>query len=294
MSKGEEMVLRVILSIGIFSFLSGTNSSSAEAQASTSRNVILISVDGLGSKTLMRAKAPHIKALADAGVTARNARAVLPTITITNHASMISGVGPLRHRMVANFDWCPEMKVPSLFDLGRRQGRKTAMITAKTKLRCLVDEAQITSFKDLNRRPASGVAAETVKTLDDVAPQFLFVHFGDVDWAGHRFGWESSQQLAAVGSVDQAIREIVDAINQRPHLRDNTVVIITSDHGGQGRNHFGREEDQSIVWIAAGPGIRAGSVFQNPVTASDTAVMAAYFLGWGVPREWQWTGTLHR
>lgn len=287
------MIFRRCVCVVSFILLSLYVPTVLRADSSASKTLILISVDGLSPEALRKAQAPNIKSWARAGVTAPNARAVLPAITITNHASMVAGVGPARHQMVANFEWCNEISVPTLFDLGRRLGQRTAMIAAKSKLKCIVNESQLNHFRILNRHSAEAVALEAVRTLDSIAPQFLFVHFGDVDWAGHKYGWESSQQIAAIERVDQALGTLFQAVYQRAEISARTTIILTSDHGGQGRSHFVSERDQSIVWYAVGPTIPAGSVIQGRLNAADTAAMAASYMGWPIPREWGWTGTTH-
>src|SRR5690349_5083121 len=72
------------------------------AQAGSDRYVLILSIDGLSPEALAKAEAPNIKEWSRQGVSARDARSVYPVKTITNHASMITGVSFWRHFMLLN------------------------------------------------------------------------------------------------------------------------------------------------------------------------------------------------
>lgn len=71
-------------------------------------------------------------------------------------------------------------------------------------------------------------------------------------------------------------------------LRKSTFVIITSDHGGQGKTH-GADDARSrhIPWIASGPGVVKNfdltQFAELEVHTEDTAVTALYLLGAPLP-----------
>jgi predicted AlkP superfamily pyrophosphatase or phosphodiesterase len=255
--------------------------------------VIIVSIDGLSPTALEAANAPNIKAWRKLGARANNAQAVIPAITLTNHASMISGVGPTRHLMVVNFEFCNEMRVPSIFDLGRQNGLKTAMVASKTKFDCLTDESKLTYFSQIPQE-ANMVAIEASKAIEQVAPNVMLLHFSDVDWLGHSDGWYSSKQIAAVENVDRAFGTFLKAVEKHPLMSGKTVIILTADHGGHDFGHLRAPEDTLIPWYAVGPGIPADSVIREDLKTYDTAAMAAQFLGLSVPQNWRWLGRTHQ
>ena len=84
--------------------------------------------------------------------------------------------------------------------------------------------------------------------------------------------------LAAVASVDDCIGTVLDAIdnNPDPSIRDNTIVILTSDHGwNMGEKQFlfknsPWEESTRVPLIIRAPGVaRAGSVCHRAVSLID-------------------------
>src|SRR5262249_28426278 len=90
------------------------------------------------------------------------------------------------------------------------------------------------------------------------------------------------EQLAAIGRTDDCLATLVAAIKQTDPKR--TLLIISADHGGRGRNHSGaREEDRLIPWIAWGAGVRPGHHIDGPVATFDTAATVLGSLGSPAP-----------
>ena len=70
---------------------------------------------------------------------------------------------------------------------------------------------------------------------------------------------------------------------------DSTLVLVTADHGGAGKNH-GPDDPRSrmIPWIAAGPDVRADYDLTGEdhltVRTEDTFATLAYVLGIASPQ----------
>jgi arylsulfatase A-like enzyme len=102
---------------------------------------------------------------------------------------------------------------------------------------------------------------------------------------GHVYGWLSSQQLSVAFRADQALGKLLAELDSR-HLRVETLIIVTADHGGHDSIHGSSlPEDMTIPWIASGPGIRPGEL-TTTVHTMDTAATAAFALGLDIPSEW--------
>jgi iduronate 2-sulfatase len=81
--------------------------------------------------------------------------------------------------------------------------------------------------------------------------------------------------LACVAAVDDSIKQVLEALEKSP-LRDNTVVIITSDHGwdmGQKDYIFKNtlwEGSARIPMLIRAPGVsKAGGIAEQPVSLID-------------------------
>ena len=70
-------------------------------------------------------------------------------------------------------------------------------------------------------------------------------------------------------------------------LDDNTMIIITADHGGHEKTHgTDKFSDMTIPWVAWGTRVRKNHELETPVRIDDTAATAAFFLKLKVPKNW--------
>ncbi len=251
--------------------------------APVTRRVVIISVDGLRPDALDQTHTPTLDRLRSQGAYTADARTVLPSVTLVSHASMLGGMTPEKHGIYWN-DFRPELgKIngPTLFSVAHDAGLSTAMVVGKPKLEHLVLPGSVDSYIFAGSRDDE-VAAKALELLQGEPPAVLFIHFPDTDAVGHSSGWMSLPQLQTVSHVDTLIGQIADALD----LSD-TLLIVTSDHGGTGTGHGGdTPEETRIPWLAVGPGIPAGLVLSPPLHTYDTAAAALYALGLPIPPEW--------
>ena len=118
-------------------------------------------------------------------------------------------------------------------------------------------------------------------------PEVEFVHFSDPDERGHAIGWMSEPQIQAIRHTDHCLATMIEAVHTAG-LDDDTLFILSADHGGHGRNHSGRiKEDRLIPWIAWGVGVRKGHRITSPISTMDTAATALWSLGYPAPPDIQ-------
>jgi arylsulfatase A-like enzyme len=127
------------------------------------------------------------------------------------------------------------------------------------------------------------VAEGAARFIRERKPNLCFIHFTDPDNAGHKYGWGSPQQIKAFSEVDAALAEIVKAIDGAG-ISQESVLVITADHGGHGKTHGGKKpEDMLIPWIAWGKNVKRGLIITERVMTCDTAATALWLLGVPVP-----------
>jgi len=89
-----------------------------------------------------------------------------------------------------------------------------------------------------------------------------------------------------VGLVDGLIGNLLTALNDAG-IRDQTVVLMTADHGGKGKHHGEPSmEELEIPIIVAGPGIRKAHEITAPVNTYDTAATLAKIFSVTQPEAW--------
>jgi arylsulfatase A-like enzyme len=247
--------------------------------------VLILSIDGLRPDVILSAPMPNLLALMEHSAYTLNAQTVYPSVTLISHASMLIGVCPSKHKVYWN-DYLPLLgyaEGTDLFDLAHQVGLQTAMVVGKEKLRQITEPSSTDLFTYVNDRDL--VVAQ--RLIDDFPQDFslLFVHFPLVDGMGHEYGWMSPEQLSVAFRADEALGNILAELDARG-LRDETLIIISADHGGHDTTHgSSMPVDMTIPWIASGPGIQP-RVLTTQVHTYDTAATAAFILGLPVPPEW--------
>lgn len=247
--------------------------------------VLILSIDGLRPDAILLAPMPNLQALMQSSAYTLNAQTVYPSVTLVSHASMLGGVCPSKHGVDWN-DFIPENGYAfgtDLFDLAHAAGLRTIMHVGKEKIRQLTEPQSLDRFTYVNDRDT--VVAD--RLIADFPEDFnlLFVHFPLVDGMGHVYGWMSPQQLSVTFRADEALGQILAELDVRG-LRDETLIIITSDHGGHDTTHGSSlREDMTIPWFVLGPGVHPKQL-TSPVHTMDTAATAALLLGLPIPPEW--------
>src|SRR5712692_5899226 len=117
------------------------------AQAQRARPIlIMVSLDGLRPDYVTAAdahglKIPNLRRFLEEGAFADGVAGVIPTVTYPSHTTLITGVWPTRHGILANTTFDPlgknqsgwywyteDIKVPTLWDAARQAGLTTASI----------------------------------------------------------------------------------------------------------------------------------------------------------------------
>jgi predicted AlkP superfamily pyrophosphatase or phosphodiesterase len=123
-------------------FAQPTQSSSAKPV----QHVIVISIDGMKPESYTDPdahglKIPTLREIVRAGASSDGVQPVMPTVTYPSHTTMMTGVNPGTHGIVANPAWDPfgqnyngyrwyeeDIRVPTLWQLARQRGLHTALI----------------------------------------------------------------------------------------------------------------------------------------------------------------------
>ena len=157
----------------LFALLAAVSSLHA---AAPSEHVILVSIDGWAHHYFEDPKChmPAVKALAAKGVRVKRMETSFPTVTWTNHTTLVTGVHPGRHGVLANeyYDRKERKKVPLIPDpiFNKDEIVKTPTIYDAAKTAGLTTAGVIW--------PASRGAKTLDWTVPDVFEQELFEKYG--------------------------------------------------------------------------------------------------------------------
>ena len=251
-------------------------------------HVLLISVDGLRADVVTPELMPTLSSLREKGASTLEAESLWPTFTIPNHVSLCTGLTPETHE--ANFLASPgnDFVLPhdTIFELAHNAGRTTGIYLSKTKLGILAKPGTYDHLFVNNKRDS----IETVsRFLEDVSakksrPELTLLHIIEPDAVGHSRGWMSDEYLESVTASDRYLADIVRTLEDVGAM-DDTLIIVTADHGGIGFNHGERvPEVIRIPWIAFGAGVPRGLTITRRIGSHDAAPTVLKALGLSVPK----------
>jgi arylsulfatase A-like enzyme len=259
---------------------------------SLTKNVLLVSIDGLRPDAIERFGAPTLQRLIREGSYSLSARTIMPSTTLPSHTSMLSGERPDEHGVVWNNVTSAQLEVvefPTLFSIAREHGYRTAAFFSKAKFHPL----QRPGTLDYSQAPGGWFGKwSSERTVDDVRahlaeykPNVLFVHLSDPDSAGHSAGWMSAAYGKAVRQTDTALAQLLSTADEA-YGKGNYSVIVTADHGGHSYGH-GTDDPQDVMipWIAWGRGVGSG-LLDEEIETIDTAPTVLWLLGVEHPDEW--------
>ncbi len=135
------LVLILIAAVAIAARLHAHATPAAPAQ-----HVIVISIDGMKPETYTDAdshglKIPTLREIVRNGASSDGVQPVMPSVTYPSHTTMMTGVNPGSHGIVANPAWDPfqqnyngyrwyaeDIRVPTLWQIAHQRGLRTALI----------------------------------------------------------------------------------------------------------------------------------------------------------------------
>lgn len=246
-------------------------------------HLIVISVDGLRPDAIPLAEMPNLQALAERGAFSWTAQTVDPPGTLPAHTSMLTGTTPDQHQV----DWnatnpgCPPVEPATFLLRAAEAGYQTAVVAGKEKF-CHLVQSDAIDFT-FARAGDGSVVDRALELLED-GYDVMFLHLPNADYFGHLFGWMSETYLYELGNTDRQIGRVLTALDDLA-LTDETLVIVTSDHGGIELNHgIVIPETMTIPWIITGAGVMARTdLSDSDVSIMDTAATALWALRLPLP-----------
>lgn len=172
--------------------------------------------------------------------------AVFPTMTSPGHVSLLSGVYPSRHGILAN-EYDEEKKtkhytadmieVPTLFDIVKENNKKGIFISGKkglaefigVKANLSVSPAQYPVYLSVPPEDSYELTRwifdAIVQVNEREHPDFMCINVPILDEFGHKYGPQSKETKEAVSLVQNQIYALRDSLDI------SATLIVTADHG---------------------------------------------------------------
>ena len=243
---------RVALVLGLAVLCAGSGcTSQREGAADVPATVILLSFDGWRWDYDTKAPAPNLRSLMARGVRAENLIPSFPPKTFPNHYTIVTGLYPGHHGIIANNIMDPASgrtfatsKVEEVRD-PMWWGGEPLWVTVQRQ-----DQTAASMFWPGSEAPIGGVHPRYWKTFDvnfppndrvdqvlrwlDLPsaerPAFVTLYFSDTDVAGHDDGPDSQLVHDAIVRADGYLGRLLHGLEQRG-LTERVNIVVVSDHG---------------------------------------------------------------
>ncbi len=222
--------------------------------------VLIIGIDGCRPDALVVANTPNIDKLIANASYSLDAINEGTTISGPSWSAMLTGVWQEKHGVVDNsFTGENYEQYPHFFKYVEQYNPE--LHTASICQWGPINDHIANQFADYVKNVSGEIQliSETVNYLSNNNPDALFIHFDDVDGAGHGFGYgpHVPQYLVAIEEVDAGIGQILNALEARSnYAEEDWLIIVSTDHGGIGYGHGGNSiEERNVFIICSGDDI---------------------------------------
>ena len=254
--------------------------------------VLILGIDGCRPDALVAAGAPALDGLIQDGCISLHAQTCAVTSSGPSWSSLLTGTWPDKHGVHDNsFAGNRFEKYPHVFS--RIESVRPELFTASFAHWGPIHE-HIVSAADISK-PAESAAAvreAAVRLLQEGDPDILFLHFDDVDGAGHSMGYsvEVPEYMEAIRQTGVEIGLVLDAMRARPSYgEEDWLVLVTTDHGGTDGHGRDIPEHRTIFVIVSGESALRGTIEPAPGIV-DCAATALAHLGVEPDPSWELDG----
>jgi len=240
------------------------------------KHLVFIGLDGWGGYYVPKANMPTVKRMMANGAWTLTARSVKPSVSWPNWSSIYYGTPP-KQRGREDFT--------SIFTLLKNNGQanKSAFFHEWDELLKLYNVEAVNIQKIHSDIESADKIASYIK---EQKPVFIAMNFDEPDTTGHNKSWGSKAYYAKLIEMDKIIAVIEQAVKDAG-IYDNTVFVLSSDHGGDFKGHGGYLPKQySAPMIFYGSGIKEGFKITSRVNIYDITPTMATLLGMEIPQEW--------
>lgn len=212
--------------------------------------LIMLVLDGFSPRHCTPAITPNLVALGETGAWARGGgRAMLPSATYPNHASLVTGLDPLQHGIFANNTLTADGIRPAqhvgargvtFLDAARAAGLSTGVVTGDAKILGVVGARRCDAHWPPDGVVPPGTPLVRGYAHDDVTfaafldlldrdTDVMLCQLDNTDGMSHDYGPDSPEAIATHAEADRRVRTLVERLSAGPRWRE-TILAVISDH----------------------------------------------------------------
>lgn len=273
-------------------------SSKAETVPDTD-HIIIIAFDGWGASSFEDANMPFLKGKIPESAWTLRKRSILPSSSACNWASMFKGAGPEAHGYIAWDTRQPAFSIayadekgnfPSFFSIYRKSfpGCEMGYFYQWEGMRYIFDMDDFDCVKafDVTVTGSNQMKDAAVSYIIEKKPSVAAFIWDYPDKIGHTIGWYTDEYMQELTHLDSFVEAIFNAC-VNAGIIDNTLFVITSDHGGHEKTH-GQPviSDLETPFILFGKGVSPGEI-NTPVMQYDVAALLTDYMNLEHPVAWR-------
>lgn len=265
------------------------------------KRVVMIALDGISVEGFTKAATPNLDALLAEGSLSVSTRVVMPSVTLPNWTSHLTGSGPEQHGVDKN-NWRTDNFVlpaiekdadgyyPSLWKV-LKENVVDCKLAYYYNWKELINSMNPRYMDEVGFEQNDGYMENYRKAFDFICankdkPTVAFLYSVHTDHAGHNHGWMSSEFIQSIEEVDKHIGDFLKKMKDEG-LYESTHFMFLSDHGGIRRGHGGMTTNEMVVpWGIVGKGIKKGFNITEPNNTVNTAATILYLFKVKQPDAW--------
>lgn len=274
-----------------------------EVNARAAKRIVLISLDGICVEGYLKAKTPNLDKLMAEGSLSLDTRVVMPSVTLPNWTSHLTGSGPEQHGVVDNSWEISKFTLPAIEKDSAGYYPSVFKVLKDTlpQMKTAFYYNWINLFYPYNKQYLDEVSyleedayvpnyekAFSFLKANRTDPTLVFLYSVHTDHAGHKYKWMSPEYIRSIEEADVEIGRFIEKIKQEGLYKDTHFMFLT-DHGGINYGHGGVSTDEMIVpWGITGPGIKKEFKITEPNNTVNTAAVILHLFK--VKQPLSWTG----
>ena len=286
--------LAIVAALTVLAAFSTTSRAQEINSPVGAKHVIWLGFDGFGAHYVNWDELPNMKKMKENGAWTLHMRSVLPSSSAINWETQLVGAPSESH---GYRDWGSQKpglppifvgengRFPDIFYVIKQAypDAKTSSVYSWAGIGFLYDKGAVDDDQSVQGDPA---VYEQGKAFIADKPTFSFIYFGDPDRTGHNIGWGTPEYQQTLVAMDEYVGKLLEAIDAAG-IADDTVVMITADHGGTDKGHGDKlMEHMEVPYLIYGKGVKPGEI-TDVVVHYDVAATIAWVLGAKIPQAWR-------
>ncbi len=240
-------------------------------------NIFILGIDGLG-RGVLEHETKNIKKFMEKSTTYENMHTVYKPISAQCWGSMLLSVSPDKHGYTNDMivDYKHEFdEFPSVFRLVSENKKEYKLHSISNWNP--INTGILENIDGLTKETGDSdreVTDKIVSFIENMGENtFLFVQLDEMDAAGHKHDYFTKDYYAELDRIDGYVGGILEAIEKSGKM-DNSLIILTTDHGGGAKpKSHGQDDikDMGIFAVVFGKNYEAGKKVTDKTSVMDIA-----------------------